>query len=220
MEAWPTVKIYSSTWHYVPEWLGKLDVWGIGVQGQVTPEQFKTMKEAGAEFLITTDGQMCVDTPYNAIERLLPLYSWKHGLKGYEYWGADWYTHNPFEWGIHSVHFESDKPGHVFRVRYPNADGYIVYPDKRIGLKGIVGSVRLEALRDGVEDYGYYTLLEKLANEKNDAEAKKILEDVKSLVFMPNAGGRKSEHLLSESERLTYLRWQVGEAITRLVRQP
>ena len=60
----------------MPEWLGKLDVWGIGVQGQVTPEQFKTMKEAGAEFLITTDGQMCVDTPYNAIERLLPLYSW------------------------------------------------------------------------------------------------------------------------------------------------
>ena len=218
-EAWPTVKIYSSTWHYVPEWLGKLDVWGIGVQGQVTPEQFKTMKDAGAEFLITTDGQMCVDTPYNAIERLLPLYSWKHGLKGYEYWGADWFTHNPFEWGIHSVHFESDKPGHVFRVRYPNADGYIVYPGKRIGLKGIVGSIRLEALRDGVEDYGYYTLLEKLANEKNDAEAKKILEDVKALVFIPNAGGRKSEHLLPEPERLTYLRWQIGEAITRLVRQ-
>ena len=41
----------------------------------------------------------------NALERLLPLYSWKHGLKGYEYWGTDWYTHNPFEWGIHTVHF-------------------------------------------------------------------------------------------------------------------
>ena len=126
-EAWPTVKIYSSTWRYVPEWLGKLDVWGIGVQGQVTPEQFKIMKDAGAEFLITTDGQMCVDTPYNAIERLLPLYAWKHGLLGYEYWGADWYTLNPVQWGIHTVHFESDRPGHVFRVRYPNADGYVVY---------------------------------------------------------------------------------------------
>ncbi len=219
-EAWPTVKIYSSTWRYVPEWLGKLDVWGIGVQGQVTPEQFKTMKEAGAEFLITTDGQMCVDTPYNAIERLLPLYSWKHGLKGYEYWGTDWYTHNPFEWGIHTVHFESDKPGNTFRVRYPNADGYIVYPGKRIGMKGIIGSVRLEALRDGVEDYAYYTMLEKLANEKDDASAKKILEDVKALVFIPNAGGRMSEHLLPQPERLTYLRWQVGEAIARLSRQP
>ncbi len=218
-EAWPTVKIYSSTWRYVPEWLGKLDVWGIGVQGQVTPEQFKIMKDAGADFLITTDGQMCVDTPYNAIERLLPLYAWKHGLLGYEYWGADWYTHNPVQWGIHTVHFESDRPGHTFRVRYPNADGYVVYPDDQLN-KPVKSSVRLEAIRDGVEDYAYYTLLEKLANETDDAAAKKILEDVKALVFIPNAGGRKSEHLLPQPERLSELRRQVGEAIARLSRQP
>ena len=217
-EAWPTVKIYSSTWRYVPEWLGKIDVWGIGVQGQVTPEQFKIMKDAGAEFLITTDGQMCVDTPYNAIERLLPLYAWKHGLLGYEYWGADWFTHDPVQWGIHKVHFESDRPGHTFRVRYPNADGYVIYPGDPIN-KPFKSSIRLEAIRDGVEDYSYYTLLEKLANEKNDAEAKKILEDVKALVFIPNAGGRKSEHLLPYPERLSELRRQVGEAITRLVSQ-
>ncbi|MCR4576110.1 MAG: DUF4091 domain-containing protein [Lentisphaeria bacterium] len=218
-EAWPTVKIYSSTWRYVPEWLGKIDVWGIGVQGQVTPEQFKIMKDAGAEFLITTDGQMCIDTPYNAIERLLPLYAWKHGLLGYEYWGADWFTHDPLEWGIHTVHFESDRPGHTFRVRYPNADGYVIYPSpKALKDKPILSSVRLEALRDGVEDYAYYTLLEKLANEKNDADAKKLLEDVKALVFIPNAGGRKSEHLLPQPERLSELRRQVGEAIARLMR--
>ena len=47
-----------------------------------------------------------------------------------------------------------------------------------------------------------------------------ILEDVKALVFIPNAGGRMSEHLLPQPERLTYLRWQVGEAIARLSRQP
>lgn len=55
---------------------------------------------------------------------------------------------------------------------------------------------RLKVLRDGVEDYVYYTLLEKLANEKKDVEVKIILENVKSLVFILNAGGRKSEHLL------------------------
>ena len=37
-EAEPEVKIYASTWGYVPEWLGKLDVWGIGVQGQISEE--------------------------------------------------------------------------------------------------------------------------------------------------------------------------------------
>ena len=55
---------------------------------------------------------------------------------------------------------------------------------------------RLKVLRDGVEDYVYYTLLEKLATEKKDVEVKIILENVKSLVFILNAGGRKSEHLL------------------------
>ena len=59
-----------------------------------------------------------------------------------------------------------------------------------------LGDDRLKVLRDGVEDYVYYTLLEKLANEKKDVEVKIILENVKSLVFILNAGGRKSEHLL------------------------
>ena len=75
-----------------------------------------------------------------------------------------------------------------------------------------------EGARDGVEAYAYYTLLEKLANKHDDAAAKKILENVKALVFIPNAGERKSEHLLPQPERLTYLRWLVVEAIVRLMR--
>lgn len=47
-----------------------------------------------------------------------------------------------------------------------------------------LGADRLKALRDGVADYVYYTLLEKLANEKKDVEAKIILENVKTLVFI------------------------------------
>ena len=46
-EAEPEVKIYASTWGYVPEWLGKLDVWGIGVQGQISEENLKSSATPG-----------------------------------------------------------------------------------------------------------------------------------------------------------------------------
>lgn len=64
-EAWPGVRIYSSTWEYVPEWHGKLDVWGIGTQGQISVADMEMLRKSGARLLITTDGQMCLDTPYN-----------------------------------------------------------------------------------------------------------------------------------------------------------
>lgn len=212
-EAWPTVKIYSSTWCYVPEWLGKLDVWGIGVQGQVSVKELELIKNSGAELLITTDGQQCLDTPYNAIERLLPLYAWKYNALGYEFWGADWLTLNPFEWGIHKPHFQSGAPGKSQRIRYPNGDGYIFYPGNLIGHDGPVASVRTEALRDGIEDHSYIIILQKIAEKTRDKDATQLLEEVKKLLNIPNAGGRKSLQLLPNPMVLHNLRLQIGNTI-------
>ena len=75
---------------------------------------------------------------------------------------------------------------------------------------------RLESLRDGIEDGSYYLLLERLANEKNDAPAKALLERAKQLAPIPNAGGRNSEKLLPDPDVLTKLRNEIGEAISRL----
>ncbi len=40
-------------------------------------------------------------------------------------------------------------------VRYPavNGDGYLFYPGKKYGIDGPIGSMRLEAIRDGYEEY-------------------------------------------------------------------
>lgn len=164
--------------------------------------------------MITTDGQMCLDTPYNALERLLPLFAWKYGTLGYEFWGADWLTRNPFEWGIHKVHSQADTPGIYQRIRYPNGDGYIFYPGQ-CGEK-IISSIRLESMRDGMEDYSCYVLLEKLARKTGDPEAQNLLETAKAFVPVPNAGGRKSELLLPEPERFVQFRDRIGMAIERL----
>lgn len=217
-EVEPGIKIYASTWGMVPEWVGRLDVWGIGVQGQISEENLELLRNSGAELLITTDGQMCLDTPYCALERMLPLYAWKYGTAGYEFWGADWLTRNPFEWGIHTVHTQSEVPGQPLRVRYPNGDGYIFYPGNLVGINGPVSSVRLESLRDGIEDYSYYALLDKLVRETGDREGAKLQEEAKALAPIPNAGGRKSELLLPDPDRLTGLRDRIGEAVSRLSR--
>jgi len=40
-------------------------------------------------------------------------------------------------------------------------DGLLLYPGKKVGLDGPVSTIRLELLREGLEDYEYLVLLEK-----------------------------------------------------------
>ena len=52
-----------------------------------------------------------------------------------------------------------------------NGDGYLFYPGKPYGIDGPVGSIRLEAIRDGLEEYEiFYNLKEKLKSLEIDKE--------------------------------------------------
>ncbi len=42
----------------------------------------------------------------------------------------------------------------------PNGDGFFLYPGLDYGIEGPVASIRLEAMRDGIEDYQYIYMLE------------------------------------------------------------
>ncbi|MBT4814239.1 MAG: DUF4091 domain-containing protein [Lentisphaerae bacterium] len=214
-----SIPIYSSTWRHCPEWNGYLDVWGVGSYGCFPVEEFEARKADGDRIWYTTDGQMCTDTPYCAIERLLPHYCFKYDVEAYEFWGVDWLTYNPFDFGWHSYIPQSSGPGSSFYVRYPNGDGFLVYPGKAAGFdQGIVTSVRLEAARDGVEDYEYFTILQKLVHgtARKDAIGTRVLDEVRSLVEIPNPGGRYSSRILPDPERIPLLRKEVAEAILRL----
>ena len=84
-----SIPIYCSTWHHQPAWDGCLDVWGLGHYGVVPVDKLRQIREGGAHLWWTTDGHMCIDTPYCAVERLLPHYCFKYGAEAYEFWGAD-----------------------------------------------------------------------------------------------------------------------------------
>lgn len=212
----PKARLYSSTWAYIPMLAGAINVWGIDMSSDRTPADIEKIEKRGEEKAFTTDGNYCINTPYCAQERLIPLYCFAGGFIAHEYWGVDWYTRNPFKWGFHYDRISSPSPTVRNRTRYPNGDGYFLYSGEIIGRNEIFPSVRLESVRDGQEDYEYFKILESLAQKTGDASAKKTLEKVKSFAVYPNARGTRSAELLPNPSKLESLREEVAEQIERL----
>ena len=220
----PDIRIYSSTWEYCPEWAGQINVWGAGPHGSFPVETLRERQKAGDIIWFTTDGHMCTDTPYCAIERLLPWLCWKYGVQAYEFWGVNWWTYDPWEFGWHRFISQSDDGVRYYYVRYPNGDGYLAYPGKRVGVDGPVSSIRLEQAREGVEDFEYFYLLDQLIAEAkkrgvNVRDAERARADAAALVAIPNRGGRYSTELLPDPSAVPRLRARVAEAIERLSRR-
>jgi hypothetical protein len=217
----PAIPIYSSTWKHVSEWDGFLDVWGIGHYGRVAVKKMEELKRAGDRIWFTTDGQMCTDTPYCAVERLLPHYCFKYGAEAYEFWGVSWLTYDPYQFGWHSYIRQSSEPGEYYWIRYPNGDGFLIYPGAPWGRTEPVSSVRLENAREGVEDYEYlYRLRQLVAAAKTNggdvSSAERALAASAELVQVPNAGGRYSSKILPDPGALFRARRNVAEAIEAL----
>jgi hypothetical protein len=214
----PKIPIYSSTWHYVADWADSLDVWGIGHYGIVPVEKMNEIKRHGSKIWFTTDGMLCLDTPYSAIERLLPYYCFKYEAEAYEFWGIAWLTYNPFEYGSHAYIYQSSTPGEYYWVRYPNGDGYMIYPGKPVGSKKIVSSVRFGQAREGVEDFEYFYMLSQRIEAakksgKDVSKAEAVLQSARDMVDCPSPTGRFSSKILPNPNRLYEIRRQVADAI-------
>jgi Glycoside hydrolase 123, catalytic domain len=79
----------------------------------------------------------------------LPLWlNWRNKIEGLLYWSA-------VHWGDPERDVWTDP---AFRNRY-NGEGYLLYPGGEAGILGPVPSLRIKALRDGLEDYAYFSLL-------------------------------------------------------------
>jgi hypothetical protein len=96
--------------------------------------------------------------------RLLPWVDYRYGLTGYLHWGGNFWTDRPFEnvqpdWG----------GGFVL----PAGDNAIVYPDPEHD--GVFASVRLEVLREGIEDYELLMESARRAPERTDALVRTVM---------------------------------------------
>ncbi len=79
--------------------------------------------------------------------RILPWMCWKSGVTGLLYWCVNFWEGDPMK---NPSSFAKDQ----------NGNGFLFYP----GVEGPVSSIRLESLRDGMEDYEYLYLLQELVN--------------------------------------------------------
>lgn len=200
--------IYSSTWRHCPSWDDSLDVWGVGQHGSCPVETMERLRAAGRRLLFTCDGQMAIDTPYLATERLLPYYCYKYGARGWEFWGVSWWTFDPWTFGWHSFIRQSDEGTRHYFIRYPNGDGYLAYPGGRVGIDGPVRSIRLAQVREGAEDYELLRMLDAAAGPNAPA-----LMAARELVTIPNAGGLRSLSILPDPSVVRRVREQVLDAL-------
>jgi len=96
--------------------------------------------------------------------RLLPWVNYRYGLTGYLHWGGNFWTDQPFE------NVQPDWGGGFF---LPAGDNAIVYPDPKH--EGVFISVRLEVMREGIEDYELLTEAARHAPDRTDALARMVM---------------------------------------------
>lgn len=118
---------------------------------------------------------------------------------GYAYWTVNWWNEDPF------TNPRSFEP--------TNGDGMLIYP----GENGPVDSIRWEAIRDGIEDYEYFTLLKAKITEIQEKNitvpaipnALEALDAIKSAAPLPN-------YYTKDSQLLMEIRHRVGTVLESL----
>lgn len=145
------------------------------------------------------------------IHRQLFWQSWKYQSQGLLYWGINFW------------HWWGAEPKYDAATAWPNSqanlgntlvaddlvgDGFFIYP----GPKGPIGSIRLEAMRDGLEDYEYLWLL----NERVRAAKTANTEHAKSILAIPSSFCKDLTNYSHSEYDLATLRRDAANEIVRL----
>ena len=153
--------------------------------------------------------------------------SYKHRLKGIlvwatNYWNSDaaspvGYLQNPWEDPMSYCSAYQVPLG--VQLPWGNGDGRFFYPlnrdpdnDARTYTGYPVPSLRLELLRDGIEDYEYLVTLEKLVHRKNRIKGN-LSEEAARLLDIPDAIYADEKHYSKNPKDILEYRRKIAEAI-------
>lgn len=129
----------------------------------------------------------CID--YESIDhRIWTWICWKYNLKGFLYWGL--FNWNADMWRPENKKIEEQLLRKDPKERWPYkakwepvliltgapGDGYLVYPSPE---GDPWSSIRLENIRDGIEDYEYFCILKEKLEEIKKIDSKKYEEIIK-----------------------------------------
>jgi hypothetical protein len=114
------------------------------------------------------------------------------GLTGILYWRVDLWTDDPW---FNVQNYQDEY------ASYPG-EGMLVYPGEQVGVEGVVPSMRLKWIRDGIEDYDMIQILRDRGEEET---ALRIAHSV----------GQDWSHWTQNHRELEAARQELGEIITQ-----
>jgi hypothetical protein len=148
--------------------VGSVDVW-VPLWSLFEEKSVAERQKAGEEawsYTALCQGKKGEDNPYWQLDFPLLNYripAWtsrRYGLTGLLYWTmVYWPETEPWQSPL------------CYRQQY-NGEGMLYYPGGEVGIDGPVASMRLKALRDGLEDYEYLVLAGEAGAEKAAGIAK------------------------------------------------
>lgn len=168
----------------------------------------------------------------------LRVWSWlsrKWGVTGLLVWDTDYWTsatafpppaiQNPWQDPMAYETGYGKKPGEI--GYWGNGDGRFLYPpnrdvknDKQKYLSGPISSLRWEMLREGIEDYEYFALLdEQIAAAKNRGVSASLIQQAEQLALVPDTVVTDDKTYSRDPQPLHQHRRQVAEMIEQLNRR-
>lgn len=153
-----------------PDWgslLGYVDIWDAGT-GAFDPAQMAARRAAGDRTWTYNGGEpaagsQIIDTDGIGM-RTWPWIAWRYGVQGWHYWDACYFTDRYNDRPDNDVWADPltfDQRGRGLPegwADWGNGDGTLFYPGAPRGIDGPVSSVRMKALRRGMQDYEYLWL--------------------------------------------------------------
>lgn len=175
--------------------VGAVDIWVPQTRFYGDNRTFFEQRKAAGEQVwvytcLTPKGEYMnrfVDYPLIDV-RLLHWVNFKYNLPGYLHWGLNFWHGDPFT----KIEYNWGSPTSAFQ---PPGDTHIVYK----GAYGPLSSIRLEALRDGIEDYELLRLLAR----KDPARAQAMCDSVV----------RSLTDYTRDSASFRGVRWQLLDAL-------
>ncbi|MGQ9590228.1 MAG: DUF4091 domain-containing protein [Planctomycetota bacterium] len=169
-----------------PAWgdlYGSVDIW-VPLFSLFDPETAAARQALGEE--IWTYTALCQGRPtpwwhidYPLLNYRIPAWiAWSYRMKGLLYWGGMSYWKNVEDpWTDPETYtpgrdLAKGKLGAIY-----NGEGSLLYPGTAVGLADPVPSMRLKALRDGLEDFDYLAILDRLGRR---AQAEGLVRSVAS----------------------------------------
>ena len=161
--------------------------------------------------------------------RIWAWQTWQYGVTGLLFWNTTLWTtalvypdhpQNPYE---DPMGWTSSPYVEGAREPWGNGDGRLVYPPEAAGgvasepiLDGPVACYRMEMLRDGIEDYEYLAMLERLLDEKGDALPARTRRRYRKLLTVPERISKDLMAYTKDPAPLERHRNKVAQAIEAL----